>query len=226
MSLLLSTLPRLREYTDLPLNLQAGIDEAGRGALAGPVVAAAVIFPPGLVLDGLDDSKKISASRRTGLAARIGMESIAWGLGVVWMQEIDQLNILQASLKAMARAVTVLKIRPQALLIDGNQLIPEHFFKHYSGNLTWETLPKQRAIIDGDGLVPVISAASILAKTFRDLLMEKLDRQYPAYGFAKHKGYGSKQHLAALQEHGPCRLHRYSFKHVLTTPPQEQGSLC
>lgn len=203
----------------------AGIDEAGRGCLAGPVVAAAVIFPEGVSLPGLADSKVLSPTRRAGLAAEIGTVALAWGLGVVWPAEIDRINILQATLKAMCHAAGVLKVRPEALLIDGNQTIPEPFFQ--MGSCWWSRAPRQKAIVDGDALVPLISAASIIAKTFRDTLMEKLDRRYPQYGFAKHKGYGSKEHLEALREHGPCPIHRLTFRGVLPekVKTDRQGSL-
>lgn len=210
-------------FPDCSPSLVAGIDEAGRGCLAGPVVAAAVILPPGVTIAGLDDSKVVPPSRRNGLAAEIGSVALAWGLGVVWPPEIDRLNILQATLKAMCHAVSVLKVRPAALLIDGNQAIPAAFF-HARG---LETVPAQRTVVDGDARVPVISAASILAKTFRDALMIKLDRRYPVYGFARHKGYGSREHREALAAFGPCPLHRKTFHGVAAAPvpDQRQGSL-
>ncbi|MEG2005762.1 MAG: ribonuclease HII, partial [Bilophila sp.] len=120
----------------------------------------------------------------------------------------------------MCRAAEVLKVRPKALLIDGNQLIPEAFFRS-----CWDTIPRQKAIVDGDALIPLISAASILAKTFRDTLMEKLDHRYPGYGFARHKGYGSKEHFEALRTLGPCPMHRLTFRGVLPEAPDRQGSL-
>lgn len=211
-------------FPDLPAGVVAGIDEAGRGCLAGPVVAAAVILPEGAVIHGLADSKVLSPTRRDGLAAEIGAVATAWGLGVVWPPEIDRINILQATLRAMCHAVGVLKVRPRALLIDGNQLIPETLFRRHAER--WPALPRQKAVVDGDALVPVISAASILAKTFRDMLMDKLDRRYPGYGFSRHKGYGSKEHFAALRELGPCPLHRRTFRGVVPEAPgQRQGSL-
>lgn len=209
-------------FSGIPLSRIAGIDEAGRGCLAGPVVAAAVILPEGASISGLADSKVLSPTRRDGLAAEIGTVALAWGIGVVWPPEIDRINILQATLKAMCHAAAVLKVRPQGLLIDGNQLVPEPLFARWG----WSPLPRQKSVVDGDALVPVISAASIIAKTFRDMLMDKLDRRYPGYGFAKHKGYGSKEHFAALREHGPCPMHRKTFRGVL--PEQSsvrQGSL-
>ena len=178
-------------FPGIPLSAVAGIDEAGRGCLAGP---------------------------------EIGAVALAWGLGVVWPPEIDRINILQATLKAMCHAASVLKVRPKGLLIDGNQTIPEPLFRQRAAY--WPSSPRQKSIVDGDALVPVISAASIIAKTFRDMLMDKLDSRYPGYGFAKHKGYGSKEHFAALRELGPCPMHRKTFRGVL--PEQQtarQGSL-
>ncbi len=212
-------------FSGTPLSAVAGIDEAGRGCLAGPVVAAAVILPVGIQIEGLTDSKQLSSSRRNGLAAEIGTVAVAWGLGVVWQQEIDRINILQATLRAMWHATIVLKIRPEVLLIDGKQTIPEHFFN--GSKIKWTPAPRQRAIVNGDARVPAISAASILAKTFRDTLMDKLDRRYPGYGFTRHKGYGSKEHLEALQTLGPCPLHRKTFRGVLSNPASglRQGTL-
>ena len=211
-------------FPGIPVSAVAGIDEAGRGCLAGPVVAAAVILPEGAVIPGLADSKVLSPTRRDGLAAEIGAVALAWGLGVVWPPEIDRINILQATLKAMCHAASVLKVRPKGLLIVGNQTIPEPLFRQRAA--CWTSSPRQKSIVDGDALVPVISAASIIAKTFRDMLMDKLDNRYPGYGFAKHKGYGSKEHFAALRELGPCPMHRKTFRGVL--PEQQtarQGSL-
>lgn len=183
-----------------------------------------MILPEGAVIPGLADSKVLSPTRRDGLAAEIGAVALAWGLGVVWPPEIDRINILQATLKAMCHAASVLKVRPKGLLIDGNQTIPEPLFRQRAA--CWPSSPRQKSIVDGDALVPVISAASIIAKTFRDMLMDKLDHRYPGYGFAKHKGYGSKEHFAALRELGPCPMHRKTFRGVL--PEQQtarQGSL-
>jgi ribonuclease HII len=207
-------------------SLAAGIDEAGRGGLAGPVVAAAVILPETFHLPGLADSKVVAPSRRNGLAAAIGQISLAWGLGVVWPAEIDQTDILRATLKAMSRAAAVLKVRPEILLIDGDKRIPEPLLRQAG----FAAMPAQREIIDGDATVPVIAAASILAKTFRDQLMEKLNLRYPGYGFAAHKGYGTAEHREALGRLGPCRMHRLTFRGVLPEhmrqPAQEQGRLC
>ncbi len=225
-SLLLCPVSRtLAALPGIPVSMQAGIDEAGRGCLAGPVVAAAVILPEDANIPGLADSKVLSPSRRDGLAAEIGTVALAWGLGVVWPSEIDRINILQATFKAMCHAASVLKVRPEALLVDGNQTVPEHLFRMRG----WKVAPVQKAVVDGDALVPSISAASIIAKTFRDMLMEKLDRRYPGYGFARHKGYGSREHLEALGRLGPSPMHRLTFRGVVRekeeAPAQKQGSL-
>lgn len=203
----------------LPHHSLAGVDEAGRGCLAGPVVAGAVILPETFHLPGLNDSKKLTAARRAALEPAIKAQAVAWGLGVIWPAEIDRVNILQATFRAMARAVAVMKLRPVSLLIDGNKTIPFHL-------LASPALP-QRAIIDGDALEPAISAASILAKTFRDRLLTVLDRRYPGYALAVHKGYGTAAHLAALRTLGPCPLHRLTFRGVLPEKPSTgvQGCL-
>lgn len=197
----------------------AGVDEAGRGCLAGPVVAGAVILPDSFHLPGLNDSKKLTAVRRAALEPAIKTQAVAWGLGVIWPAEIDRINILQATFRAMAQAVAVMKIRPVSLLIDGNKTIPVHL-------LVSPALP-QRAIVDGDALEPAISAASILAKTFRDRLLTVLDRRYPGYALAVHKGYGTAAHLAALRSLGPCPQHRLTFRGVLPEKPASgvQGCL-
>ena len=183
----------------------AGVDEAGRGCLAGPVVAAAVILPQAYALPHLADSKKLTARRRSALEKPIKSQALAWGLGVTWPAEIDRINILQATFKAMARAVAVMKLRPGHLQIDGDKTIPAHLVPSLG----------QTAIVDGDALVPAISAASILAKVFRDRLMERLDARYAGYGLAAHKGYGTAAHLEALSRLGPCPQHRLTFKGVL-----------
>ena len=183
--------------------LIAGIDEAGRGPLAGPVVAAAVILDPEWPIDGLRDSKLLSARQRTHLAIEIRAHAIAWAVAEAGVAEIDALNILQATLVAMRRAVMALAIVPAEALVDGNRC-PE--------------LPcPARAIIGGDRDVAAISAASILAKTVRDLQLIELDQRYPGYGFARNKGYGTPEHLAALARNGPCSAHRRSFGPVKQT---------
>lgn len=180
--------------------LIVGIDEAGRGPLAGPVIAAAVILNPNRPIVGLADSKQLTEQKRETLFSEIRRQSYAWAIGVGSVREIDQVNILQATFLAMQRAVERLKISPCLALIDGNMA------------------PKlncpSKTIIKGDESEPVISAASIVAKVLRDRLMKKLDKKYPDYGFAKHKGYGTELHLKKLKELGPCRIHRKFFAPV------------
>lgn len=177
-----------------------GVDEAGRGPLAGPVCAAAVILDPGRPIGGLTDSKKLSARQRERLAARIREQSLAWSVAFATVEEIDQFNILKATLLAMARAVAGLALRPAEVLIDGNHC-PD--------------LPMPaRAIVRGDATVAEISAASILAKTARDAEMLVLHERYPEYGFDRHMGYGTAMHLEALRRFGPVPAHRRSFSPV------------
>jgi ribonuclease HII len=180
--------------------LIAGVDEAGRGPLAGPVVAAAVILDPDRPVRGLRDSKLLSAARREALAIEIRAHALCWAVAHADVAEIDALNILQATLLAMRRAVGALAIAPQVAWIDGDRC-PQ---------LDCEA----RAIVKGDRDVAQIAAASILAKTTRDAWLVTLDREYPHYGFAKHKGYGTAEHLAALARYGPCPAHRRSFAPV------------
>lgn len=180
--------------------LVAGVDEAGRGPLAGPVVAAAVILGDDVVIEGIRDSKQLAPARRERLAVLIRERAVAFALGAAEVAEIDALNILRASLLAMSRAVTALEIAPQRVLVDGNHL-PE---------LSCDA----RAVIGGDVRVPAVSAASILAKVARDAMMADLDRRYPEYGFARHKGYATEAHREALMRHGPCPVHRRTFAPV------------
>ena len=180
--------------------LVAGVDEAGRGPLAGPVVAAAVILDQRQPIKGLADSKKLTALRREKLFDEIRAKALCCSIAQASVEEIDRLNILQATLLAMRRAVEGLRLKPNKVLVDGNRL-PDI------------GLPAQ-AIVGGDALVPAISAASILAKVHRDRWCLELDQLDPQYGFAKHKGYGTAAHLAALQAHGPCAEHRISFRPV------------
>lgn len=181
--------------------LICGVDEAGRGPLAGNVVAAAVILDTANPISGLDDSKKLSAAKREQLFMEITTKALSYAIAEATVAEIDQLNILQASLLAMSRAIAKLNIKPDKALIDGNK-VPQ------------TTIPTQ-AIIGGDALVPEISAASILAKVTRDHQLCDLDKIYPQYGFAAHKGYGTKQHLAAIAEFGHLNgIHRISFAPV------------
>ncbi|MDR2092894.1 MAG: ribonuclease HII [Azoarcus sp.] len=177
-----------------------GVDEAGRGPLCGPVVAAAVILDPARPIEGLADSKKLSARTRERLAALIRERALAWGIAEATPEEIDRLNILRASLLAMQRAVETLRIAPDEVLIDGNRC-PELSFP-------------VRAIIGGDALEPAISAASILAKTARDAHMRELDRLHPQLGLDRHKGYPTAEHLAAIQRHGIPDFYRKSFAPV------------
>jgi ribonuclease HII len=174
-----------------------GVDEAGRGPLAGPVIAAAVILDPARPIDGLRDSKQLSPARRNELSERIRSHALTWAVAAASVEEIDRLNILQASLLAMKRAIEALDPAADAALIDGNQL----------PRLAIEA----RAVIGGDGLEPAISAASILAKHHRDRLMADLDLAFPGYGFAEHAGYPTPRHLQRLRELGPCLMHRRSF---------------
>ena len=180
--------------------LMAGVDEAGRGPLAGPVVAAAVILDDLQPIVGLNDSKKLTAKRRVQLFDEIRARALCFSIAEATVQEIDQLNILQATMLAMKRAVEGLRLKPQRVLVDGNRLP------------TLGILAE--AIVQGDALVPAISAASILAKVHRDRLCEEMHERYPVYGFDQHKGYGTAQHLAALQVHGPADCHRMTFAPV------------
>jgi ribonuclease HII len=180
--------------------LMAGVDEAGRGPLAGPVVAAAVILDDLQPIAGLNDSKKLSAKRRERLFDEIRARALCFSIAEATVQEIDQFNILQATMLAMKRAVEGLRLKPQMVLVDGNRLP------------TLDILAE--AIVQGDALVPAISAASILAKVHRDRLCEEMHGRYPVYGFDQHKGYGTAQHLAALQVHGPADCHRMTFAPV------------
>jgi ribonuclease HII len=180
--------------------LSCGIDEAGRGPLAGPVFAAAVILDPARRIRGLKDSKLLTAERRDELAAEIRASAIAWAVASADVGEIDTLNILRATLLAMRRAVEALAVAPVEAVVDGDRC---------------PTLPcPVYAIVRGDRLVASISAASILAKTARDALLVELDALYPQYGFAQNKGYGTPEHIAAIDRHGPCPIHRRSFAPV------------
>jgi ribonuclease HII len=190
----------LFEQAALASRRVCGIDEAGRGPLAGPVVAAAVILDPARRIDGLRDSKALSAGRREELAQTIRERAVAFAVAQASVEEIDALNILQATLLAMRRAADALQVAAEYALVDGNRMprlaIPG------------------RAIVAGDALEPAISAASILAKTARDAMMRDFDAQHPGYGFARHMGYGTAEHLECLHRLGPCLLHRRSFAPV------------
>ncbi len=178
----------------------AGVDEAGRGPLFGPVVAAAVILPKGCILEGLNDSKKLTPNKRIELDLGVRANAIAWAIAEVDAETIDRINIRQASLLAMRRAVEQLALSPDFLLIDGRDTID------------WPC--PQQAIIRGDGISFSIAAASVLAKVHRDRLLVELDREFPGYGLARHKGYGCPEHLAALDRLGPTPLHRRSYAPV------------
>lgn len=178
----------------------AGIDEAGRGPLAGPVVAAAVILPESFDLPGLTDSKKLSEKQRQSLYPRIREEALAVGIGVASVADIDRLNILQATLQAMRRAVARLALPPDYLLVDGITALP--------------TAIPQLTLKQGDSRSLSVAAASVVAKVVRDRIMNALDRSYPGYGFAGHKGYGSRAHLDAIARLRPCPQHRRSFRGV------------
>ncbi|HEX7340505.1 MAG TPA: ribonuclease HII [Rhodanobacteraceae bacterium] len=188
------------DITPLP-RLTAGIDEAGRGPLAGPVSVAAVILDPGRPIDGLDDSKRLTERRREALYPLIKERALAWHIVLIDHATIDRINILQATLQGMREALLGLTTAAELALIDGNR-VPEHL-----------ACPG-RAIVGGDHLVAAISAASILAKVERDHYMLELDKHHPGYGFAQHKGYGTAAHLAALKRLGPCPEHRVSFAPV------------
>jgi ribonuclease HII len=185
--------------------LTAGVDEAGRGPLAGPVVASAVVLDPRTPVTGLADSKKLSAKRREGLAVEIKRTSLAWAVAWADPAEIDEINILAATMLAMRRAILGLSLMPANVLVDGNRLPDLRFDGRVLAG---------EAIIGGDDSVPAISAASIIAKTTRDQMMVELDRIYPCYEFARHKGYGTKIHREKLQEFGPCPEHRQTFAPV------------
>lgn len=186
-----------REAFDAGIKLVCGVDEAGRGPLAGPVCAAAVILPPGLDIPGLNDSKKLTDKKRRELYDIMIEQAVSYGIAFASEQEIDEINILQATFLAMERAMQKLSPQPELALIDGNRT------KDFG-------LPV-RTIVKGDSLSASIAAASILAKVTRDRLMEEYDAQYPQYGFAVHKGYGTRRHYAALREYGPCEIHRRTF---------------
>lgn len=174
-----------------------GVDEAGRGPLAGPVCAAACILPRGLVIEGLNDSKKLTEKRREALFDPIKAQALAYGIAFATVEEIEELNILGATMLAMNRAIGQLSVPPELALIDGNR--------------TQGIQVPARAVVHGDATCASIAAASILAKVTRDRYMLDMAKQYPEYGFEKHKGYGTRAHYAAIREYGPCPIHRPSF---------------
>lgn len=178
--------------------IEAGCDEAGRGCLAGSVFAAAVILPADYDNSALNDSKKLTEHQRYALREQIMADAEAWAVGVVTSAEIDKINILKASFLAMHRALDQLKVRPEAIIVDGNRFVPYH-------DLPYTT------VVKGDGKYQAIAAASILAKTFRDDYMKELDREYPCYGWAGNKGYPTAKHRQAIREHGVSPYHRMSY---------------
>lgn len=186
--------------------IEAGCDEAGRGCLAGPVFAAAVILPEDFQNDLLNDSKQLNEKQRYELRPTIEREALAWAVGIVDNHEIDKINILRASIEAMHRAIRQLKIRPEALLIDGNRFYP------------FEDIP-HTTIVKGDGKMMSIAAASILAKTYRDDFMTQIHNEFPVYNWAINKGYPTKDHRAAIAQHGVTPYHRMSFR-LLPEPKQ------
>lgn len=203
----------------------AGLDEAGRGCLAGPVVAACVCLPgyagemPELEL--LTDSKLLSAPLRAGLEQEIKKAALAWALGFVWPEEIDRINILQASLKAMSKAYAAMLVRAasrqieiRSVLLDGNQRLPLPVLQAALARwgLSGEQIPPQQAVVKGDSKILAIAAASVLAKVARDRFMQAAHKKYPEYGFKRHKGYATREHLEAIKLHGICPLHRLSFR--------------
>ena len=187
----------ISQYSDY--KLEAGCDEAGRGCLAGPVVAAAVILDYGNDIEKLNDSKKLSQKHRDALVPEIKEKALSFGVGVVSSEEIDQINILNASFLAMHRAIDQLSLKPEFLLIDGNRFNPYEAISH-------------ECIVKGDGKIKSIAAASILAKTYRDVLMKNYNKEYPGYGWEQNAGYPTKKHRLAIKEQGITPLHRKSFQ--------------
>lgn len=182
-----------------------GIDEAGRGPLAGPVVVASVIMPQESTIEGVNDSKKVSEKKREILFDKIKEEAISYGMGIVWQDEIDEINILEATKKALTESLKELKVKPDVILVDALTKINTLGIEY-------------RSLIKGDAKVYSIAAASILAKVTRDRIMREMDEIYPQYGFAKHKGYGTAYHMQAIREYGLCPIHRRSFTKNIIKP--------
>lgn len=199
------------DYLKNGVSVLCGTDEAGRGPLAGPVVAAACIVKPGIIIEGLDDSKKLSEKKRIALFSKIKESCVSYSIALSTPCEIDEYNVLEASLLAMRRAVSGLNAVPDLLLVDGNK---SHGFD-----------VRAKAVIKGDGISQSIAAASVLAKVTRDEICKKLDKLYPQYGFAKHKGYPTREHMLAVYEYGPCPEHRKSFLSFLERDSEKLESL-
>ena len=195
-------LNKLKEYEkklyDKGIKYIAGIDEAGRGPLAGPVVVGCVIMPQDSFIEYVNDSKKVSETKREMLYEKITNEAIAWGTGIVMQDEIDEINILNATKKALTMAIDNLEIKPEVILVDALEKIDTHQIPYIS-------------VIKGDAKIYSISAASIVAKVTRDRIMREYDEIYPQYGFASHKGYGTAKHIQAIKEYGICSIHRKNF---------------
>ncbi|MBO7612104.1 MAG: ribonuclease HII [Elusimicrobia bacterium] len=196
-----------KDFYNKGLSFVSGVDEAGRGPLAGPVVAAAVILPKDILIDGVNDSKKLTENKRKVLFEEIKQKAFSYGIGIVDSKTIDEINILQATFLAMTKAIEQLSVTPDLVLIDGN---------HTVRNLKL----KQQAIVSGDAKSACIACASILAKVTRDNMMYEYAKQYPQYNFEKHKGYGTKAHLEAIQKYGPCPIHRMTFAPLNCKQPE------
>ena len=199
----LQRLTKLKEVEDKIHKIEeyqyiCGIDEAGRGPLAGPVVVASVILPEDSFIEGVNDSKKVSEKKREKLYEIIKEEAISYGIGISWQNEIDEINILQATKKSLTRSIEDLQVKPEIILVDA------------LNNIDTKGIP-YRSIIKGDAKIYSIAAASILAKVTRDRIMREMDEIYPQYGFARHKGYGTANHMEAIREYGLCPIHRRSF---------------
>ncbi len=194
-------------FYDKGLKNVSGVDEAGRGPLAGPVVAAAVILPKDIVIEAVNDSKKLTPKKRDVLFEEIKAKAVSYGIGIVDSITIDEINILQATFLAMRKALEQLSVEPDFVLVDGNHKIPDIKYN-------------QQAIVSGDAQSACIASASILAKVTRDRMMLDYAKMYPEYGFEKHKGYGTKAHLEAIREYGPSPIHRLSFAPLNTKQPE------
>lgn len=196
-----------KEFYNKGLGFVSGVDEAGRGPLAGPVVAAAVILPKDIIIDGVNDSKKLTEKKRNILFEEIKQKSFSYGIGIVDSKTIDEINILQATFLAMRKAIEQLSVKPDLVLVDGNHIIPNMMYN-------------QQAIVSGDAKSACIACASILAKVTRDNIMYEYANSYPQYDFQKHKGYGTKAHLEAIKKFGPCKIHRMSFAPLNSKQPE------